>query len=234
MNRDLLTALEEFGLSKNEAKAYLALLFNGPQSSSDLAYKASIPRAKVYSIINRLVKRDLAMIINTKPIIVDVIPPLDAFAQVATHYEELAKSTKHTISLLDELRNSKRDPILDRTYKILTDTLIDNINNAIQEAKHSTLLTINSLAMNIINECKYAIEHSNIVIKMLTNTDLMIENVEIRKSNVYANNIIIDEEMLFLIDATANRCYLFNDKEFVNTYVQTFYHEWNRCLIETI
>ncbi len=236
MNRYLLSALEEFGLSKNEARAYLALLFHGPQKSSDLAYKASIPRPKIYSIINRLVKKDLAIIINTKPIIVDAISPYDAFDELVRHYEELAESTKHTISLLDELRSSKRDPMLDRTYRVITDTLTESIENAIKNAKHSILLTINALATNIINECKGIIEKQSkdVMIKMLTNTDILIDNIEVRKSNINSNNIIIDEKILFLLDANANRCYLFNDKEFVNTYTQTFYNEWNRCLLNIL
>lgn len=234
--KDLLATLEEFGLSKNEAKAYFTLLSSGPQGSSDLAYKANIPRPKIYSIINRLVKRDLAMIINKKPIIVDAMPPLDAFNTLAKHYEELAKSVKDTIVLLDKLRNSRRDPMQDRTYKIITDTAIESICNAIRDAKQSVLLTINGLAINIINECRDIIKKrsKDIVIKLITSTDLILDGIETKKSNVRINSIIIDNETLFLIDANNNRCYLFNDKEFANAYLQTFYNEWERCLVNMI
>ncbi|RMF29926.1 MAG: hypothetical protein D6752_05050, partial [Candidatus Nitrosothermus koennekii] len=122
---DLLLILEEFGLSKNEAKAYLTLLIHGPQNSSDLAYKASIPRAKVYSVINRLVKKDLVVLINKKPIIVDAIPPMNAFDELIKHYEVLTKNVKHGIDLLEKVRiENRRSLVLDKRYNIITDDIV--------------------------------------------------------------------------------------------------------------
>ena len=49
VNEHVLTvSLEEFGLSKYEAQAYVSLIAKGTISASELAYYSEIPRTKVY------------------------------------------------------------------------------------------------------------------------------------------------------------------------------------------
>ena len=49
VNEQVLTvSLEEFGLSKYEAQAYVALISKGTISASELAYYSEIPRTKIY------------------------------------------------------------------------------------------------------------------------------------------------------------------------------------------
>ena len=49
VNEQVLTvSLEEFGLSKYEAQAYVALISKGTISASELSYYSEIPRTKVY------------------------------------------------------------------------------------------------------------------------------------------------------------------------------------------
>ena len=48
-NEQVLTvSLEEFGLSKYESQAYVALISKGTISASELAYYSEIPRTKIY------------------------------------------------------------------------------------------------------------------------------------------------------------------------------------------
>ena len=75
----LTVSLEEFGLSKYEAKAYVTLISKGTISASELAYYSEIPRTKVYPILLKLEKKRLAMISKTKPIVCTAISPEDAF-----------------------------------------------------------------------------------------------------------------------------------------------------------
>ncbi len=57
----LTVSLEEFGLSKYDACAYVALISKGNISASELAYYADIPRTKVYPILLKLEKRSLSL-----------------------------------------------------------------------------------------------------------------------------------------------------------------------------
>lgn len=51
--------LEQIGLSKNEVKAYFALLELGQSSATPIVKKAGIPNSKVYPTLEKLIKRGL-------------------------------------------------------------------------------------------------------------------------------------------------------------------------------
>ncbi len=229
MNKDLLHSLEELGLSKNEAKAYLALISNGPQSSSDLAFKTGIARAKIYSVIKRLVKKDLAIITSNKPLIVDALTPEDIFTKFISHHERLVDSAKNAMKVLEEIR-LKNSSNLARVYHVSR----LEINNIITNAKDSMLLMLDRYGINIFNESReYVINalKNGIDIKMLAEIEPDIPSIEFKIYNTNNNIIIVDGERLFIIDSNYNRCYIFDDKEFVDTYTQAFYDAWNKCLM---
>lgn len=83
VNENALTvSLEEFGLSKYEAQAYVALIAKGTISASELAYYSDLPRTKVYPILLKLEKKKLAIISKSKPILCTAIEPEDAFDDI--------------------------------------------------------------------------------------------------------------------------------------------------------
>ncbi len=71
----LAAGLAEFGLSQYEARAYVALLAKGTATAGELAYRAEIPRTKVYPVMLRLEKRGLATVGNKKPVTCSAVPP---------------------------------------------------------------------------------------------------------------------------------------------------------------
>lgn len=52
-----LSFLENLGFSSNEAKAYVALLANGPLNGYEIALKSGISRSVVYGVLKRLVQK---------------------------------------------------------------------------------------------------------------------------------------------------------------------------------
>ena len=78
----LTVSLEEFGLSKYEARAYVTLITKGTISASELAYYSELPRTKVYPILLKLEKKKLAIISKSKPIMCTAIAPEDAFDDI--------------------------------------------------------------------------------------------------------------------------------------------------------
>jgi sugar-specific transcriptional regulator TrmB len=57
---------EELGLTKNEGKAYSALVQFGKLSAGQVSAKANVPYGKVYNILNSLINKGLARIIPEK------------------------------------------------------------------------------------------------------------------------------------------------------------------------
>ena len=61
----LTVSLEEFGLSKYEAQAYVALIARGTIAASELAYYSEIPRTKIYPTLLKLENSSLALSSST-------------------------------------------------------------------------------------------------------------------------------------------------------------------------
>jgi len=60
-------SLEELGLSKYEARAYITLISKGEISGSELAYYSEIPRTKIYPTLLKLEKKEVSYNFKTKP-----------------------------------------------------------------------------------------------------------------------------------------------------------------------
>ena len=58
----LTVSLEEFGLSKYEAQAYVTLIAKGTISAGELAYYSEIPRTKIYPTLLKLENKKLTII----------------------------------------------------------------------------------------------------------------------------------------------------------------------------
>ena len=80
--QDLAVSLEEFGLSRYEAQAYVTLITKGTISAAELAYYSNLPRTKVYPTLLKLEKKKIAIISKTKPIMCTAISPEDAFDEI--------------------------------------------------------------------------------------------------------------------------------------------------------
>jgi HTH-type transcriptional regulator, sugar sensing transcriptional regulator len=81
-NTELVMSLEEFGLSKYEAKAYLTMFGKGSLSAGEIAYYSNLPRTKVYSTLKKLEKKNLSVISQQKPVICSAISPEEAFSEI--------------------------------------------------------------------------------------------------------------------------------------------------------
>ena len=101
---DLVGNLEEFGLSKYEAKAYLTMIDKGSLAASEIAYYSNLPRTKVYPTLKKLEKKRLSAISQKKPLICSAIPPEEAFGEIVELHERRLKNMK---KIVDKLQKNK-------------------------------------------------------------------------------------------------------------------------------
>ncbi|CAI9832505.1 MAG: TrmB family transcriptional regulator [Nitrosopumilus sp.] len=71
--------LEEFGLSRYEAQAYVALVTRGTVPAGELAYHAGVPRTKIYPTLQKLEGKGLAVISRGRPVTCTAVSPGEAF-----------------------------------------------------------------------------------------------------------------------------------------------------------
>ena len=85
-------SLEELGLSKTEAKVYLALLRIGSGTGSEIAEKADVFRRNAYDALNKLIEKGLASSVIKDKTYYSVAPPeklLDVLREKESSLEEI-------------------------------------------------------------------------------------------------------------------------------------------------
>ena len=100
---DLVGSLEELGLSRYEAGAYLTMIRKGSLAASEISYYANLPRTKVYSTLKKLEKKRLSIVSQSKPLICSAIPPEEAFSDIVKLYERRSKNMKKIVERLQRI-----------------------------------------------------------------------------------------------------------------------------------
>ncbi|KQC07870.1 MAG: hypothetical protein APR54_05465 [Candidatus Cloacimonas sp. SDB] len=107
---DLITA----GLSPNQAKAYFFLLTNPELTASELAKISKIPRARVYDVLEFLIKKGFCSEINERVKRFKAVRPAEALGildqEMAAKREIILKLTD-TLDKLYLLENRQEDPL---------------------------------------------------------------------------------------------------------------------------
>jgi len=98
---DLNKRLMFFGLSSNEAKAYLALLQLKQASASAVAKLSNVPRQEIYRVLPHLEKLGMAEAIIGKPTKFLAISPEEALSQLINYQQEILANR------ISELRQAK-------------------------------------------------------------------------------------------------------------------------------
>ncbi|HET6458172.1 MAG TPA: helix-turn-helix domain-containing protein, partial [Nitrosopumilaceae archaeon] len=106
--QDLAVSLEEFGLSKYEAQAYVTLITKGTISAAELAYYSNLPRTKVYPTLLKLEKKKIAIISKTKPIMCTGIAPEDAFDELVQEHINKVNGMNNLVTKLKEVSEDSK------------------------------------------------------------------------------------------------------------------------------
>jgi sugar-specific transcriptional regulator TrmB len=154
---DLSASLEEFGLSKYEARAYLTMIGRGSLAASDLAYYANLPRTKVYQTVKKLEKKRLAVVSKQKPLICSAIPPQEAFGEIVNLHERRVKNMRKIVERLQKLNDEGQRPkgSEERRYFILDpDSTLTKISNLIASAKSSITAILDPWGLRLLAQCR--------------------------------------------------------------------------------
>jgi sugar-specific transcriptional regulator TrmB len=105
IKENLIQDLKVFGLSKYEAKAFLALSMHGPLSAASLSEKSKIPQSKIYNVMKNLMTKSLAESWNSKPQKFRVVKPSHAFRKIIENKKiEIEKLNNKTDLIISQLK----------------------------------------------------------------------------------------------------------------------------------
>ena len=232
VNEQTLTvSLEEFGLSKYEAQAYVAMIAKGTLSASELAYYSEIPRTKIYPTLLKLENKKLAIISKSKPIMCTAIAPEDAFDAIIHEQINKVNAMNSLVSNLkkasEESRKS-RGSEEKRYFHVNANNVLTRLQTMIEGSKLSIKIMADQWGLGLLSECKeqlLTVLRRNLDVKILIlPTQICSEyyrtipdGVEIRASEITQNCFIFDETELLMVNNTNGKGAIFSSTEILGT-----------------
>ncbi|MCV0401633.1 MAG: TrmB family transcriptional regulator [Nitrosopumilus sp.] len=228
INEHVLTvSLEEFGLSKYEAQAYVALIAKGTISAGELAYYSEIPRTKIYPTLLKLENKKLVIISKSKPIMCTAIAPEDAFDGIIHEQINKVNAMNALISNLkkaSEESRKTRGSEEKRYFHLSANNVLAQLQTMIEGSKTSIKIMTDQWGFGLLAECKeqlLSVLRRNLDVKVLVSPSqigsesyrIIPDGVEIRVSDITQNCFIFDETELLMIDNDNGKGAIFSATE---------------------
>jgi HTH-type transcriptional regulator, sugar sensing transcriptional regulator len=241
-NIDLPGSLEEFGLSKYEARAYLTMIGKGSLAVSEIAYYANLPRTKVYQTVKKLEKKRLAVISKQKPLICSAIPPEEAFAEIVNLHDRRVKNMRKIVDSLQKINDESQRPkgSEERRYFILdANSTLERIGSLIVDSRSSVTATLDPWGLRLLSQCKASIVRAltaGVRLRIILgsqcigneNVFQLPDGIELRTAEVASNLIIIDSNYLVLIDSSNGKAAFFASTDsFAMLQAKNFEESWS-------
>lgn len=243
-NSDLPGSLEEFGLSKYEARAYLTMIGKGSLAASEIAYYANLPRTKIYQTIKKLEKKRLAVISKQKPLICSAIPPEEAFSEIVNLHERRVKNMKKIVDRLQKINDEGQRPkgSEERRYFILdANSALEKIGCLIVGSRSSITATLDQWGVRLISQCKPSLVRAitaGVRARFILGSQCigsesifqLPEGIELRTGEVPSNMIIIDSTHMVSVDSSNGKAALFSSADsFGALQSKGFEEAWGRA-----
>ena len=210
----LTVSLEEFGLSKYESQAYVALISRGTISASELAYYSEIPRTKIYPTLLKLENKKLVIISKSKPIMCTAIAPEDAFDGIIHEQINKVNAMNTLISNLkkaSEESRKTRGSEEKRYFHLSANNVLSQLRTMIEGSKSSIKIITDQWGFGLLAECKeqlLSVSRRNLDVKVLVSPSqicsesyrVIPDGIEIRASDITQNCFIFDETELLIIN----------------------------------
>lgn len=242
IHSDLPGSLEEFGLSKYEARAYLTMIGKGSLAVSEIAYYANLPRTKVYQTVKKLEKKKLAVISKQKPLICSAIPPEEAFTEIVNLHDSRVKTMRKIVNSLQKINEESHRPkgSEERRYFILdANSTLEKIGSLIAESRSSITASLDAWGLRLISQCKSSVLKAlttGVRLRMILgsqcigneNVFQLPEGIELRTAEVLSNLIIIDSSYLISIDSSNGKAAFFASADaFAMLQAKNFEEAWS-------
>ena len=241
----LTVSLEEFGLSKYEAQAYVSLIAKGTISAGELAYYSEIPRTKIYPTLLKLENKKLAIISKSKPIMCTAIAPEDAFDGII--HEQINKVTAmntlvSNLKKASEESRKSRGSEEKRYYQLSANNVLAQLQTMIEGSKSSIKIMADQWGFGLLAECKeqlLSVLRRDLDVKVLVlptqicseSYRTIPEGVEIRASEITQNCFIFDEIELLMINNNNGKGVIFSSTEILaSNQEKVFYNIWKNAI----
>ncbi|RMF06189.1 MAG: TrmB family transcriptional regulator [Candidatus Neomarinimicrobiota bacterium] len=99
--KQIVEVLQEFGLSTNASRAYVALLRNNPATGYEISTQSGIPRSAIYSVLNRLSAMGLINSVGDSPKRYVALSPSALLEHLRSSQEDRLKQLEEALDQMD-------------------------------------------------------------------------------------------------------------------------------------
>lgn len=242
---DIVGNLEEFGLSKYEARAYITLVEKGTLGASEIAYYSNLPRTKIYTTLKKLEKKGLSITTERKPLTATAVPPEEAFMEIMRLHEKRLKNMKGIVLALKKIENDGRRSLNmeEKKYIILDPIFADEkIQDLILASRKSINVMVDSWGLNVVSRCKEALLSAimrGVIVRLLIgfecadnpNIHSIPSGLETKLYHIHDNILTIDASKVISIDGTNGKAAILNSFDiFASSHIRLFEERWVRAI----
>ena len=194
--------LERIGLTEYEAKAYVALLEVHLNTATKISEKSSVPRTRIYSVLESLAHKGWVRIYSGVPLLFKAQSPQQVVEKIREEYGEFLDSVKSTLKI--EVKNMK-DKFVIKKFDIGLEGLKDQIRKA-------KTIEVNNATSDFVKKISDTFRQDAFVKVLLFPGEirLNINNVQykqaevgivsiVRSREVPSMSVILDEDRTFTV-----------------------------------
>jgi sugar-specific transcriptional regulator TrmB len=179
--------LERIGLTEYEAKAYLALLEVHLNTATKVSEKSSVPRTRIYSVLESLMQKGWVRIYSGVPLLFKAQAPKEVFEKIKEEYSEFLDSVKSTLK--EEVKNMKEKFVIKRF-----DIGLEGLREEIRKAK---TVEVNNATAEFIKKISDTFRQDAMVKILLFPGErkLNLSNVQFKQAEVGIVSIVRNKEV---------------------------------------
>ncbi len=203
--RQATDVLEKVGLTRYEARAYIALVARGVGDAATLATAAGIPRTSAYKVLESLAEKGYAQPTGGKPILFRPTPPLD----VADTLKGAIQDVFEKLALLHRVVGEHGEPQL--VYLLSErDKVVAKIGDLLDQANRTFILTtpqVAELRDDLGKKIQHAVKRGLRVTFVTAPLQRVPEGVEyVPRENRLATEVLADGEHALLAAPGLEAC----------------------------
>jgi len=182
--KKIISLMQNIGFTQYESQVYLALLQQSHITGYELAKTSGVPASKIYHILNKLIDKDVVMVIDGEPKKYVPLPPAEILSRLKNDYlgtvDDLTDKLGHVYAQ-DEVSESYiwnlsgRDEIIRKLTEVIGeagetiflsvwDEEVDEIREALLQSENKgvqlTIVHFGQKLLNAGNEYLHGREHS--------------------------------------------------------------------------
>lgn len=198
-------SLEMLGLSKYEARAYIALVAHGFGEAETIAQTARIPRTSAYKVLESLIQKGFAFSTEGRPKIYKPEHP----DKIKERFIDEIDQTFEKLGIIHEILREKGEPQL--VYTITgKQKVIKKIEELLDKSNESFIIStplLSEIREQLLKNIQNALSRGVEVTIITAPTQKVPEKVRVvRRTSLIATDIISDSKVALIASPDLNAC----------------------------